>query len=304
MQSITRRNGGETFQIVNKSYAKVNLILSLGPQGPEGRYSTDFIMQEIDLSDNIRVSLTDSPGVQVQMGPSPIACDESNSCVKAYKCLENMNRTGSGVLIDIDKRIPARAGLGGGSSNAACTANELNRLWNLNLSPAQIIELINEELGTDASFFVQGDCARVRDNGLTVSPIDKAQELSFLLIMPEVEAPPEKTAEVYKTFDLKKVSAPPRINAMTTSLEEGDVKGVAKAMYNAFEFCLPDFYKDIPTAKQDLIECGALNAIMCGAGPTVVGLFRDRASAKQALQSLEHKYSKVCTANSLTRSKS
>ena len=187
------------------------------------------------------------------------------------------------MSIHLQKNIPSAGGLGGGSSNAACCLKYLNKAWKINLSDDELIRLANPTLGTDTSFFIKGGTAHVTDNGLKVDPIVSPLDLHFVFISPNITVAKNKTENVYSHFDLNKKILVSNIDQMKQALIAGDQKTIAHLLYNAFEQSPPPYYATLPDEIYALKNAGCLNAIICGAGPTLFGFADSKDQAVRVL---------------------
>lgn len=273
-----------------KSHAKVNLILSLGDKNSSGRFETHFIMQEIGLHDDIEIEAIGHSDIIIECNDPSVPLDENNLCHKAVRIIQELSGRAEGVKISITKRIPAAGGLGGGSSNAAAVLKALNGMWKVGLADNELIKKINPHLGTDTSFFIKGGTAEVKRNGLEVKTIETDLHIPFIFVLPEIDVPDAKTANVYEHFKPERVSKKPDIDGMISALENGSLDAVATHLYNAFEYSLPPHYASVPDIKKDLIDAGCINAIMCGAGPTVFGVCESSEGAKGVARAIDSGY--------------
>ena len=142
--------------------AKLNLFLHIVGRRPNGYHELQSVFILVDLCDTVKLTLRED-GKIVRTG-DVIGDIDKDLCVKAARLLQSHFPTSFGVEIDVIKRIPAGAGLGGGSSDAATTLMGLNKLWNLQLSTEQLIPLA-AKLGADVPFFLLGTNAWVEGIG-------------------------------------------------------------------------------------------------------------------------------------------
>lgn len=285
------------FTMLIKSHAKVNLILDLGEKNASGRYDIHFVMQEISLSDEVVVDIIDGRDIVIECDDPRVPIDEENLCYKAVQIMRKVSGRSDGVKIEIKKRIPSAGGLGGGSGNAAAVVSALNRVWRLGMTDDDLIRAVNPELGTDASFFIRGGTAEVRANGLEVERIETDLSIPFVFVLPDIEIPVKKTAEVYKYFQPDRVTKRPDMDGMKSVLEGRYLNGVASGIFNAFEYSLPPGYGDIPNIKREMIGAGCLNAAMCGAGPALFGICESVADTERIAEELKRRYKRVFIAS-------
>ena len=149
--------------------AKVNLFLHIVGRRPDGYHELQSVFMLIDWCDHLHFERLDSGAIE-RVDSTPGALPEDDLCVRAARALRQATGCTQGVRITLDKRLPAQAGLGGGSSDAASTLLALNRLWNLNLR-REALARIGLALGADVPFFIGGHHAWVEGIGERLTPI-------------------------------------------------------------------------------------------------------------------------------------
>src|ERR1044071_6422848 len=148
--------------------AKLNLFLHVTGRRPDGYHLLQSVFMLIDWADTLHVERRDDGALRRHdLGAAPPADD---LCLRAARLLQQAAATAFGADIDIDKRVPAGARLGGGSSDAATTLLALNRLWELNWPRERLADLALS-LGADVPFFVHGRNAFVQGIGERVEPV-------------------------------------------------------------------------------------------------------------------------------------
>jgi 4-diphosphocytidyl-2-C-methyl-D-erythritol kinase len=154
--------------------AKLNLFLHIVGRRPDGYHLIQSAFMLIDWCDTLHFeSRSDGRLTREDLGP-PLP--DNDLCMQAARALQKAAGCSMGVHIGVLKRIPAQAGMGGGSSDAASTLLALNRLWKLNLPLAQL-ESIGLELGADVPFFLRGHNAWVEGIGEIITPLENAHQL-------------------------------------------------------------------------------------------------------------------------------
>ncbi len=143
-------------EIKVKAPAKINLTLEVLGKRPDGYHNIATVMQAVDLHDVITLTDNDSGRVTISCNYEGVPCDDSNICAKAaYRFFDYCKMDVRGVHIDIDKRIPAQAGLAGGSTDGAAVIMGLNAMFGTMLKPAEMCA-IGERVGADVPFCVEG----------------------------------------------------------------------------------------------------------------------------------------------------
>jgi 4-diphosphocytidyl-2-C-methyl-D-erythritol kinase len=179
--------------------AKINLHLRVGPPAANGFHPLESWMVTVGLFDNLEFTHTPTPGVRLTCDDPVIPTDASNLVVKcATALLDAAGLSGSmGLSISLQKRIPAGAGLGGGSSDGAFTLLALNRYLGLHWSPDRLAEIASR-FGSDLAFFCHGPSSICTGRGEIVRPIPRPNPRHALLILPSIHMP---TPAVYRRFD-------------------------------------------------------------------------------------------------------
>src|SRR5215216_4294265 len=165
-----------------KSYAKINWTLDVLFKREDGFHELRTIYQTISIHDRLRISETSGP-IEIVCDDGRVPADETNLAHKAATLLRQAAGVTRSARIEIEKRIPVAAGLGGGSSNAAATLLGLTRLWEAELQERELIE-IAMSLGSDVPFFLMGGTALGVGRGAEVYPIEQAECDHLLLVNP------------------------------------------------------------------------------------------------------------------------
>ena len=263
-------------KIVMRSIAKINLVLSVYRKREDGYHDISSVFQTVSLCDKITVSK--AKGITVRSDNAPSGKD--NICYKAALLFGSYG----GCDIKIKKRIPMSAGLGGGSSNAACVLLALNHLYGYPFTKEELLKKALT-LGADVPFFIEGKTARAEGVGeelCEVSPLKCA-----LVIVRHGEK--ESTGAMYKKLDgIGLCDKREEVSAFIKLLEEGNVKNIGSALFNDFENAC-----DVSDIKNELISCGAVGACLSGSGPSVFGIFENYSDAKRCEKKLKAKYDNV-----------
>ena len=164
--------------------AKLNLFLHITGRRPDGYHLLQSVFMLIDWCDTLHFECR-SAG-QITREDLGLPLPDEDLTVKAARALQSATGCSKGVHMGVLKNIPAQAGMGGGSSDAATTLLSLNRLWGLNL-PRPALEKIGITLGADVPFFLRGRNAWVEGIGETITPLEKVHQLSparFAIVKP------------------------------------------------------------------------------------------------------------------------
>jgi 4-diphosphocytidyl-2-C-methyl-D-erythritol kinase len=264
------------------SFAKINLDLRILGMRADGYHDLRTVFQSLALFDNVSVS--------VRRGPLTITCDEPdipidqrNLVWKAASLLHRMTTGRSSpprdVLIDLRKRIPAEAGLGGGSSNAAMTLLALNKLWKLDLDLASLSR-IGARLGADVPFFLDGGTALGLGRGDDIYPLADMPPVHVVILRPGFGV---ATADAYLWFDQESRRASKPLSPRATP---PGWPAWSATLRNDLEIPVVRHHPAIGRIKQSLIDAGAAFAAMSGSGSAVFGLFERADAARRTANDL------------------
>jgi len=272
--------------LVFKSHAKVNIGLQIRDQRPDGYHNIHTIFQELDFHDTIRLEKRNS-SCQFSSNVDWLAKDDSNLCVKAWQKMVHAFGLG-GVSIELEKRIPAGGGLGGGSSNAATILKGLRKLYELDVSDDEL-ETIGIELGADVPFFIKGKTQIGDGIGEILKPIETIINGCYLLVVPDLHI---DTKWAYGEFK----------NILDRPNEIVNFRGFIRKEIIPFELFENDFeaivvpaYPEIGKIKNSLRVHGARFASLSGSGSTVFGVFDEDADAKSAESHFSSRYNTFIT---------
>ncbi|MEI6233159.1 MAG: 4-(cytidine 5'-diphospho)-2-C-methyl-D-erythritol kinase [Planctomycetota bacterium] len=180
-----------------RAYAKINWDLRILGKRPDNFHELDSIFVTIGLSDSMRFELADD--VTMTCSDPTLPVDASNLVMKAAMLLKQSANCSLGARIHLEKSIPMGGGLGGGSSDAACALDTLNRLWNLNWSIDQLAD-IAAQIGSDVAYFLYGGWCLCRGRGEIVHRLagtKNAPPVDLFLILPPLHV---ATPAVYKAM--------------------------------------------------------------------------------------------------------
>ena len=266
------------------AYAKINLSLDIISKMDNGYHSLKTVMQSIDLSDEITVECAPGEGVYVETGLSYIPDDERNIAAKAALAFfQSTGVTGYHTRIWINKNIPVCAGLGGGSTDGACVLRMLDKMFNTNLGLDRL-EKIGGSIGSDIPFCITGGTKLAEGRGDILTELRPIPQCFIVVCKPSFSC---STPELFRRVKCEKIRARPDTDGIVAALENSDLRGIARRMYNVFEDVLPRGTRDIADIKYTMLDKGALGAVMTGSGPAVFGLFDNEVYAKNAYEQLK-----------------
>jgi 4-diphosphocytidyl-2-C-methyl-D-erythritol kinase len=260
------------------SSAKINLRLEILRKREDGYHEIETILQKISLYDELSFKITSQKGIQVAVDDPSIPTGAENLAYQAVLVLAESQKISPAISIHIKKRIPAGAGMGGGSSNAATTLRGLNTLLHFGLSDATLQKLAIQ-VGADVPFFLFSNTALARGIGEELHPLTLKQRLWFLVIYPNVSI---STAWAYKQFKiLTKKRKHIKFTDSIISLQDA-----ISQLYNDLEAVVMPKHPEIEKIKNDLMQGGAKGSLMSGSGSAVFGIFTGKEDAEKALSQL------------------
>lgn len=269
-------------QIELKSLAKINLGLDVLGKRADGYHNVRMVMQTIYLYDDVKLERKHSPGIEVKSNLYYLPKGEGNIAYKAAELLMKEFGISEGLCITLQKNIPVAAGLAGGSSNAAAVLFGMNRLFELGLSEEELMER-GVTLGADVPYCIMRGTVLAEGIGEKLSMLPPLPKCTVLLAKPPVSV---STKVVYEALDSLDVIDHPDIDGLIRGLEEGSLEKIAACMGNVLEDVTIPMHPEIREIKESMKEAGAFNSMMSGSGPSVFGLFQDKASARKAQELL------------------
>ena len=269
--------------------AKINWTLEVLGRRPDGYHEVRTILQTVDLCDRVTVS----PASELELalsGPAgraglPLAetSPAENLAYRAAALLRDRSgRPVRGARIELEKTIPAGAGLGGGSSDAAATFRALDRLWGLGLAPRELA-LLGAQLGADVPFFLLGGTALGRGRGDEVTPLPDVPSQCLLLVVPRTR-PAGKTAAMYARLRPEHFSSGEASERLAAAIREGAAPS-DHDVFNTFEAIAAEMLPEAAFAAERCLNLG-LRPHLAGSGPARFAFLppdTESAAVKEAL---------------------
>lgn len=257
--------------------AKLNLFLHVVGRRADGYHELQTVFQFLDQADQLSFRLRTDGQILRTSGPAAIPATV-DLCVRAAQALQKAAQIRLGVEIDIIKRIPWGAGLGGGSSDAATTLVALNRLWRCGWSVDELAQL-GLWLGADVPVFVRGQAAWGEGVGERLTPLQLPQPW-YLVITPPCQV---STAEVFGDPELTRDTPKITISDFLAGQGHND--------------CLPVVRRHYPPVAQalDWLTAQGAQARLTGTGASVFAAFADQARAQELLMKLPTGFSGLVT---------
>lgn len=276
--------GYKAMEVLERAYAKLNICLDTPFVHADGWQEWDMLMVSIDLADTVTIKTTDCHhDILVESTSGLLPVNERNLAYQAAELMQSLANVDEGVEIHIQKRIPIAAGLGGGSSDAAAVMRALNRLWNLNLSEAELAKL-GLKIDADVPYCIYSRPSRVTGRGEIVEPLLKRMPpIYFVIAKPAVSVSTPKLLRTVKYDKLEHGDMQGLMNAVAQS----SYPQLVKQMFNVLEPVSARQFPEIIRIREKMLQFGADVAQMSGTGPTVFGMTQKASRAKHIYNGLK-----------------
>ena len=264
-----------------RSFAKINLGIEILGKREDGFHEIRTLFQSIDFYDEL--VFKNRPGDQLLLkGDDPdVPWDHRNLIYQAAQRIREKTGAFYGLEIQAHKRIPAGAGLGGGSSNAAMTLFALNQLWDLHLSDSEMQE-IAAGLGADVPYFLKGGLCLGTGRGDVLSPVEDTNPCYCLLILPDFSS---LTRDIYKSYQAV-LTSERKESKIIEFLERRNFN----LLNNGLEETVFKHHPRLKTIKTLMYSLGAEMSQVSGTGSAVFGLFLVKKKAEAAVEEIKKKY--------------
>ena len=274
--------------LTRNAYAKVNLALDVLRRREDGYHDVCMIMQNLSLYDTLTFTMEEADMLAITLSCDKefVPCDERNLIYKAIVLMgETYHLTGH-IHVELVKRIPVEAGMAGGSTDCAAAFHAMRELYGLDVSDQKLMKL-GVKLGADVPYCIMAKTALSEGIGEVLTEVAPLPDCFVVVAKPTISV---STKMVYENLHANELQHHPDVEGMIEALKQGDLSGVASRMENVLETVTTKLYPQIEEIKQSMKETGAENAIMSGSGPTVFGLYREKAIAEQAAEKIRQQY--------------
>lgn len=268
-----------------KARAKINLGLDVLGRRDNGYHDVRMVMQTVGLYDRIIMTRIPEEEIRIKTNVGFLPVNENNLVYKAIMLMKDSYKLEGGIEVDLNKFIPVAAGMAGGSSDAACALFGMNRLYELNISMKELMKL-GVGIGADVPYCLMRGTALAEGIGEKLTRLPDMPFCHILVAKPPVNV---STRLVYEKLDSTPINEHPDIDGIIEAVRLKDVGLVASRMGNVLESVTVPLYPVIDSIKKDMLEHGAINAMMSGSGPTVFGIFPDEQSMTACQQFLRQK---------------
>ncbi len=276
--------------MITEAFAKVNLTLDITGTDERGYHLLSSVFSEVSLCDTVTLSPT-SPGTGLTMTCTEpgIPTDGRNLCIKAAQALlKGFDLPERDFRIDLVKRIPSCAGLGGGSSDAAAVLRLLCGYFKIDPADGNVAR-IALSVGADVPFFLKGGCCLAEGVGEKLTPLPALPDLSLAIVKTDEAA---STPEIFRRYDEDPIPQPRKTPDFLSALRAGET--VCPHVSNHLTTAASGLCPSVRRLKDELLALGALAAEMSGSGSAVYGLFPNETEAETALKNIDASFRTVC----------
>lgn len=260
-----------------KAYAKINLGLDVLGRLPNGYHEVKMIMQTVGIYDELTFEKADE-GIVITTDSGELPTNEDNLIYRAAKLLMQKYAIDAGIRINLKKNIPIAAGMAGGSTDAAAALKGVNEIFGLGCTEDELKE-IGVKIGADVPYCVMGGTALAEGIGEKLTALRNAPQCVLLVAKPGINV---STKYVYEHLDALASYDHPDIDGMVKAIYDGDLNGIVSRLGNVLEDVTIPAYPVINDIKKIMLDAGAMGSLMSGSGPTVFGIYNDRAHAEEA----------------------
>jgi 4-diphosphocytidyl-2-C-methyl-D-erythritol kinase len=278
--------------VLYRSYAKVNLTLEILGRRDDGFHELASLVHTISLADDLRIEpshelLTRVEGLEID--------PDTNLVSRAAALLSGATGGRRGAELSLVKRIPAAAGLGGGSSDAATTLVGLNTFWGSQLG-LRDLEQLAAGLGSDVPFFIRGGAAVMRGRGDELEPLPPLRSQWLILVVPPHDVT-DKTRRLYGALRPGDFSDGTLTQHAAEHVKVGQLDD--KDLVNGFERAARGVFSSLGNVWVDAERLSQRKFHLSGAGPAIFALAKDRADAQKQVRSLTQLNASVDTARTV-----
>lgn len=272
-----------------KAYGKINIALDVVGKREDGYHLLKMIMQTVDLYDVVEVNKNQRNEIRLSCNKPFIPTDERNLAYKAARLFKEHFCISRGVDIYIQKNIPMSAGMAGGSTDAAAVLKLMNEVFEIN-APVEELRELGVRIGADVPYCIDGGTALCEGIGEKITDLKSFSDKILVLVKPPFGV---STKEVYGNLDISKIFKHVRVDELIEAMERNDLYYVCENMKNVLENVTLRKHKILREIKEDMVNNGAIGAMMSGSGPTVFAFFEDMLMAQRCYDGMKKKYKDV-----------
>jgi len=262
-----------------RAFAKVNYALDVLGLREDGYHEVRTVMQSVSLADEVEIGVA-GRGFDLRVEPegTVVGPPEENTAYRAWKLLCGLAGAELPARVTLRKGIPAGAGLGGGSADAAAVLVGLNGLFGLGLRVGELRE-VGVRIGADVPFCVSGGTALGEGVGELLIPLPPPPAHRLVVAKPSAGA---DTGRIYRAYDAGPGQSAHSVEAVVAALGSGSLPALAGAVGNDLAPVTAGLVPEVAELRRGLVEAGALGASMSGSGTAVYGLFDEDGAARSA----------------------
>ncbi len=270
-----------------RAFAKVNYALKVGERRDDGYHEISSVLQSISLADEMEIERSKG-GFELRIEPegAELGALEQNTVYRAWRLLCGWAGSELPARIRLQKKIPAQAGLGGGSADAAATLCGLNHLFSLGLESEELRHF-GSGIGADVPFALTGGAALAEGVGEILTPLPAPPLHRLLVAKPERGA---DTGGIYRASDERSGERTTSVEPVVAALRSGDLPALAREVGNDLEPITAGFVPEVKAYTEDLLRLGAMGAAMSGTGTAVYGVFEGEDEARSVAERFHAPY--------------
>ncbi len=272
-------------KIYLKARAKINLNLLITAKRIDNYHNILSVFQKINLYDEMYISKNNENVFKLETNCNEIN-NKENIIYKAYIKMQAKYKEIQGVTVNLNKRIPMQAGLGGGSTDCASFIIGINKLFNLKLTKKEM-EKIGASLGADVVPCLYNKAVKVEGIGDIITKINTKAKYYLVVVKPDISC---NTKEMYEKLDSKtsKIYKTDNTTKIIEALETSNIEELQANLHNDFEQVVDT--PIINNIKNEFIKYGTKGCLMSGSGSSVYGIFKNKEEAKQVYKKIKNKY--------------
>jgi len=274
-----------------RAFAKVNYALEVQGLRDDGYHKISSVLQSVSLADEVEIERsTRGFELHIEADGAEIGPLEQNTVYRAWRLLCGLVGAELPARMRLFKKIPAEAGLGGGSADAAAALYGLNELFGLGLDESELGDA-GSRIGADVPFALTGGTALAEGVGEILTPLPAPPSHHLLVTRPERGA---DTGGIYQAYDERPGGGRASVKPVVAALRLGSLTALAGAVGNDLEAVTASFVPEVEVYGKELLRAGALGAAMSGTGTAVYGIFSSEEEAGNAGKRLRAAFTGIC----------
>lgn len=265
-----------------RAYAKINLCLDVAGKREDGYHDLKMIMVPINFYDVLEMHPSSETSLTLNKSYLPV--NDKNTIIKAINIMKEKYHFDMNFACSLQKHIPTRAGLAGGSADAAAAIRMMDRMLHLNMSEEEKIA-VGKEVGADVPFCLINKPAYVEGIGEIISPFACTTDFEILLVKPKKGV---STKEAFEIVDNNE-TVHPNCMKMKEALMTSDYEGIISSLGNSLEDAAIQLVEDIKDVKEELTNRGFDGVLMSGSGSTVFGITKNIDLLEDTMRDMKEK---------------